>query len=469
VAELLAIGQQEGHRWRQTLPAGERIRLGRSPRDGWMVPWDSRISRDHCDIQWKNGVLLVRTLETASNPTFFRDRPSREFYVRPGEEFRIARTRFEVRESVASAPPSEDSTQMSAARSLLDTEIAAAAWGITANLDIGDASEFDLLKSAIRSQLNANIDQAFFLLTCFLSSKKNNFGGVRFSTARREQKELMITRILKDLPKEARRHAMPLLFADESKAALKRLEAESPDLVPPSLSRERRLSEILAGQPSGQVTPWIQATALYSAAKSPSDEFEASIVVALQSKSGVVRETAVCALAAMAPDIFLEHVGLVADDTDDRVITAINRYRSSTGRATKDLLTTEKVKMLKTVSIFARTADHVLAAIAPLLEHNRLTANETLFEKGDLGNSMYIIYKGNVCVHDGNETIRELSDSDIFGEMTALDPMPRSASVTATSETHLYRLDQETLLELMAERTEILQGVVQVLCHRLRV
>ncbi|MBM84353.1 MAG: hypothetical protein CMJ78_27680 [Planctomycetaceae bacterium] len=468
MAELIAIGQNEGQRWRQTLPDDTQIRLGRSPQSGWMVPWDSRISRHHCDLLWQNGVLLVKCLETASNPTFFRGRPSREFCVRPGEEFRIARTRFEVAESDPVQPISDDSTQMSAARTLLDNEIAAAAWGLTAILDIGNTAEFEPLRSAIQSQIDANIDQAFLLLTCFLSSKRNSFSGVRFSTARQEQRELMVTRMSQDLPDEARGQAMPLLVWNSPHEMLAALSKDSPKLVPLSLSRNRRINEILSNDPPKCVTPWIQSSALFCIALAASEDFTKSIVSMLQSPNAVVRETAICALASQPPDVFLKHIGVVANDKDDRVISALNRYRSSSGRESKPLLTIEKVRMLKSVSIFSETADHVLAAIGPLLEETRIQPGETLFEKGDLGNCMYVIRSGRVRVHDGDKTIRELTESDIFGEMSVLDPLPRSASVTAMEESLLYHLDQETLLELMAERTEVLSGVVRVLCQRLR-
>ena len=52
--------------------------------------------------------------------------------------------------------------------------------------------------------------------------------------------------------------------------------------------------------------------------------------------------------------------------------------------------------------------------------------------------------------------------------MAALDPEPRSATVTATEATRLFRLEQESLYDLMADRIEVVRGVIRVLCHRLR-
>lgn len=132
------------------------------------------------------------------------------------------------------------------------------------------------------------------------------------------------------------------------------------------------------------------------------------------------------------------------------------------------LTTIEKVITLKTVSIFSQTADEVLAEIASILKDQTAQAGETIVRKGDPGNSMYIIVAGKVRVHDGDHTLTHLGDRDIFGELSVLDAEPRSASVTATVETELFCLDQESLYELMMTRVEIIYGIMRVLCQRVR-
>ena len=71
---------------------------------------------------------------------------------------------------------------------------------------------------------------------------------------------------------------------------------------------------------------------------------------------------------------------------------------------------------------------------------------------------MYIIVDGRVRVHDGDQTIAYLGARDIFGELAVLDAEPRSASVTAEVDTHLFRLDQDAFYELMADRFEVARG-----------
>jgi CRP-like cAMP-binding protein len=128
----------------------------------------------------------------------------------------------------------------------------------------------------------------------------------------------------------------------------------------------------------------------------------------------------------------------------------------------------EKQAILKTVSIFNEAPDEVLHEAADLLVEIEYKAGEVIFEKGDLGNCMYIIADGRVRVHDGELVLNDLGTTDVFGEMAALDPDVRSASVTALEDTHLFRLEAEDLYALMAKRVGVARGIIHILSQRLR-
>jgi CRP-like cAMP-binding protein len=132
------------------------------------------------------------------------------------------------------------------------------------------------------------------------------------------------------------------------------------------------------------------------------------------------------------------------------------------------LLTIEKVIILKSVSIFAETPEEVLADVALILDECTFEPGEPIIQKGEMGQSMYIIVEGKVRVHDGDRTIALLGTRDVFGELAALDPEPRSATVTAEVETHVFKLRYDVLYELMSDHIDVARGIIRVLCQRLR-
>jgi CRP-like cAMP-binding protein len=95
-------------------------------------------------------------------------------------------------------------------------------------------------------------------------------------------------------------------------------------------------------------------------------------------------------------------------------------------------------------------------------------AGATLLAKGQAGSSFYILIDGQVRVHDGQRTLATLGEGDVLGELTLLDPAPRSDSVTAVTDTRLFRLDQEPFHELLDDQSEIAWKMLQLLARRLR-
>ncbi|HEY4689430.1 MAG TPA: cyclic nucleotide-binding domain-containing protein [Anaerolineae bacterium] len=131
-------------------------------------------------------------------------------------------------------------------------------------------------------------------------------------------------------------------------------------------------------------------------------------------------------------------------------------------------MTTDRKLILKTVGLFTETPHETLAEVADLLEEIEAKPGQVVFHKGDPGDSLYIIAEGRVRVHDGDLTLNFLGKRDVFGEMAALDPEPRSATVTAVEDTLLLRLDQKTLYDLIAKRPEVARRIIQVLSRHLR-
>ena len=132
------------------------------------------------------------------------------------------------------------------------------------------------------------------------------------------------------------------------------------------------------------------------------------------------------------------------------------------------LLTIEKVIILRTVDIFASTPDEVLAEVAGLLKESETPAGTTIFDKGDQGESMYIIVEGEVEALDGDHVFTKMGERQVFGEMALLDGEPRTATIRTTQPTRLLRLDQEPFYELLKDQPEITRGIIHVLLQRLR-
>jgi CRP/FNR family cyclic AMP-dependent transcriptional regulator len=194
------------------------------------------------------------------------------------------------------------------------------------------------------------------------------------------------------------------------------------------------------------------------------------VVEALTAPAPLIRETAIWTLVKLGPTDYWQHVEALINDPSPQVARLVKHLQAVRNGAKVTMLSTlEKVFILKIVDIFAETPEEALAEVSSILEEMEVKKGETVFEKGDPGHSLYIIFEGYVRVHDGQQTLSELGGQDIFGEMALLEAETRSASVTALEDTHLLRLDQAPFYELMADQNEVTWGIIRVLVRRLRV
>src|SRR5438445_2096166 len=100
-----------------------------------------------------------------------------------------------------------------------------------------------------------------------------------------------------------------------------------------------------------------------------------------------------------------------------KTIPTLGRRCSADGsckRKTPMLLTIEKVIILKSVSIFSDISERGLINVAAALEEIQAEPEQTIFQKGDSGNSLYIIVEGKMRVHDGDKTIATLGPGEVF-------------------------------------------------------
>ena len=132
------------------------------------------------------------------------------------------------------------------------------------------------------------------------------------------------------------------------------------------------------------------------------------------------------------------------------------------------LLLFEKVLILKSLAIFSESPETILSELAPLMQEEEFEKGTILFSEGDIGDCMFVIYKGEVKIHKGSTTLAVLKEKEVFGELSLLDSETRSASATANTDCFLFKIDQEPFYELVETRPEVAKGFIKILCQRLR-
>lgn len=131
----------------------------------------------------------------------------------------------------------------------------------------------------------------------------------------------------------------------------------------------------------------------------------------------------------------------------------------------------DAVDVMSDIPLFQNVDPKRLKLFAFMGEALSFRPGERLFEKGDEGDSAYIIMSGEVDVlipaGTGEASVAVLGAKQIFGEMAVLTDQPRSTAIAAKSELKVLRLKRKAILDLLHEFPDIALEFVRVLAERL--
>lgn len=128
---------------------------------------------------------------------------------------------------------------------------------------------------------------------------------------------------------------------------------------------------------------------------------------------------------------------------------------------------------LRFIHLFEGCSPEVLEAIASQMSLRSHPVNQAILLQNDWGNAVYFILDGWVKIrtHDleGREvTLTILGPGEIFGEMAALDEVPRSTDVIALTATKVSCWSAQHFLAFLAAKPQVGIRLAQLMSRRLR-
>jgi CRP-like cAMP-binding protein len=98
---------------------------------------------------------------------------------------------------------------------------------------------------------------------------------------------------------------------------------------------------------------------------------------------------------------------------------------------------------------------------------------EEIIRQGNVGESMYVVQSGRVEVIQstpGGETqhLAFLEAGDFFGEMAIFEKQRRSATVRASGQARVLKIDKKTLLRRIREDPLLAVNLLKTMSHRIR-
>ncbi|MCB1493834.1 MAG: Crp/Fnr family transcriptional regulator [Rhodobiaceae bacterium] len=131
------------------------------------------------------------------------------------------------------------------------------------------------------------------------------------------------------------------------------------------------------------------------------------------------------------------------------------------------------VQSLKDFELFAKLSDELDARYAAQCVTRKFEPNEIVVDFEDETQDVHLIVSGTVRIIYRITTGREIilnaaRDGMIFGEIAAIDGLPRSANVTVIQPARIATLSRAAFLEILQQSPEVSYDVMLLLVGRIR-
>jgi CRP/FNR family cyclic AMP-dependent transcriptional regulator len=126
------------------------------------------------------------------------------------------------------------------------------------------------------------------------------------------------------------------------------------------------------------------------------------------------------------------------------------------------------------VDLFSGLDKKDLQLLGSMCQERKYSAGSTLIKQGDTGVGLYVITGGRVRITQTNNPDRAETDlgtagpGNVLGEMSLLDDLPRSATVTAVDDVTALLLPVWEFRTTLRNHPDIALKLLSVLSHRLR-
>jgi len=126
------------------------------------------------------------------------------------------------------------------------------------------------------------------------------------------------------------------------------------------------------------------------------------------------------------------------------------------------------LSLLQDMDIFSPFSDDDKLCLSKRMRSLSFRENQVIVRLGEPGDSLFIVAEGTTSVQvlvKGKMTKVEkrFGAGEFFGEMALLTGEPRTATITAVTNTHLYEITKDNIFPLLEKKPEVLEELSKVL------
>lgn len=125
-----------------------------------------------------------------------------------------------------------------------------------------------------------------------------------------------------------------------------------------------------------------------------------------------------------------------------------------------------KLDALKRAPLFEQLSRRQLALLGRLSDDLEVPGGTVLCKEGSVGHEFFVLMDGEVVVTRAGKRVATLRGGEFFGEIALLEPVERTATVTAATALRFFVINERAFNSVLAIDPTIERKVLRALARR---
>ncbi len=340
-------------------------------------------------------------------------------------------------------------SQITRIKYALESDIADISWNLSAIQEIGDGAFSAEIKSALRWEIQNDIEHVYMLLTMLYDTRSIQLVKENIDSKTSEGIAYAIELLDVFLSDQLKQRVIPILDDLSDFECIRRLEIFYPRIKLDS----KLVLKFMINRDFTQSNRWTKACVLYQIGMLRVEDFKLDLIAQLFNPDNLIREVSAWALNQISEDAYSQNTKRLSEAAKKELDILIIESRRMTKFG--------KVQFFQKIEVFENVPGITLSYLADICDELRLKIGESLTLDEKSNNNFYVLVTGTVDLYQQGERIGEFSEGQFVGEMLALPNFVNTNLLIPKTEVVILKFNKDQFYELLSDNVKLADKIIE--------
>jgi hypothetical protein len=340
-------------------------------------------------------------------------------------------------------------SQITRIKYVIESDIDDISWNLCAIQEVGDGGFSEQLKSALRWEIQNDIEHIYMLLTMLYDTRSIQLVKENIDSGTTEGITYAVELLDVFLSEQLKQRVIPILDDISDSERISRLEAFYPRIR----LDNKLVLKFLINRDFTQSNRWTKACVLFQIGIQRIEDFKMDLIAQLFNPDSLIREVSAWALYQINPEEYEKNVKRLGPSVKRELDALIIHTRNTTRF--------ERILFFQKVEVFESVSGIVLSYLADLSEELRMKAGETITLDERTNNYFYILVTGSVSYQHKGQVVSDFSAGQFIGEMLGSAHYINANIVKATTDSIVLKFNKDQFYELLSDNVSLADKVLE--------